>query len=352
MSVPELNARLAFARGDFRLRMDWQSHGAQRIGIFGASGAGKSTLLHLLAGLLRPDTGELRFGTDRWFARGAPWVPPERRDVGYVFQDARVFPHLSVAQNLAYGNRRGRHAPGARSDQQGNRSDRVCQALGLTDLLTARGAALSGGQQKRVAIARALLPQPRLILCDEAEAGLDATSRAGFGALLNEALANGALILRVSHDLADLLAWSDRLLFCHAGELVFAGLPGDLPHSSRAASVLHGGAGLAGAPWLPLRIGAKLWLRSERLHWLPRLVVADAGQADHAGSFARMIPARVQAKDASWLQLELQPGGEQETESGPVALRVPLTAIPAAVAWSPGDELWCAVPADALVREQ
>ena len=301
-------------------------------------------LLHLLAGLLRPDDGELRSGTELWYARGFRCVPPERRDVGYVFQDARVFPHMSVAQNLAYGRQRG---PGSTSGDPDTWSERVRELLGLSDLLSARGDALSGGQQKRVAIARALLPRPRLILCDEAEAGLDASSRAGLSGLLKDAVVGGAVVVRVSHDLADLLAWSDRLLFCHAGELVFAGLPGDLARSEPAAALLRSSLDSAAAgPWLPLRIGAKLWLRTERLHWLPRRAVADTSGTGLAGSFAQMIPARVQANDAEWLELEL----DSDTGNTPVTLRVPLSAVPGGSAWSTGDELWCAVPADALVQ--
>lgn len=349
-TAPGLAMRLESARGDFRLAVDWQSGGARRIGVFGASGAGKSTLLHILAGLLRPSSGELRFGAERWFASasaesGRCWVPPERRGVGYVFQDARVFPHLSVAQNLEFGA--SLRAQGHRGDLPDG-ANRQCtraavlERLALDDLLTARGHALSGGQQKRVAIARALYTQPRLLLCDEAEAGLDAANRAGFAGLLKLAAADGAVIVRVSHELPELFAWSQELLVCANGELVFAGRPHDLPDT-----LVHGSAVA-----MPLRAPSGIWLRSDRLHWLPRSAAPELSAASaNMGSFAQILPARVLERGDDWIRVGLESAGQNAASQAVACQQLSIQSIPHASTWQSGEALWCAVPANAIVHD-
>ena len=139
--------------------------------LFGPSGAGKSTIIAAAAGLLRPD--ECRIEVDGQVladtATGV-WLPPERRRVGLVFQDARLFPHMSVATNLRFGMRRAPPGP--------VRFDEVVDLLGIAALLARRPHTLSGGERQRVAIGRALLAQPRLLLMDEPLASLDAARKA------------------------------------------------------------------------------------------------------------------------------------------------------------------------------
>jgi molybdate transport system ATP-binding protein len=139
--------------------------------LFGRSGSGKTTLVNMLAGLVRPDRGRIAIGGDVLFSsEDGIDLPPERRRLGYVFQEGRLFPHYSVRGNLTYGRRHGtaRDAPGL---------DAIVALLGLEGLLDRRIGDLSGGEKQRVAIGRALLACPRLLLMDEPLASLDEQRR-------------------------------------------------------------------------------------------------------------------------------------------------------------------------------
>jgi len=137
--------------------------------LFGPSGAGKTSLVNMIAGLLKPDRGCIVLDDTTLFdATKAINVPPHRRQIGYVFQEGRLFPHLSVRQNLDYG----RYMSGQRRDP--TEFERIASLLGITHLLERRPRMLSGGERQRVAIGRALLMQPRLLLFDEPLASLDA----------------------------------------------------------------------------------------------------------------------------------------------------------------------------------
>ena len=159
-------------RGDFVLDVAFESD-ARVVALFGPSGSGKTTLLHVVAGLIRPHRGMVRVeGRVLADTASGTFLPPHRRRIGYVFQDGRLFPHLSVRGNLAYGRRfapkRERYAdPGE-----------VVALLGLGPLLDRRPQTLSGGEKQRVAIGRALLASPRLLLMDEPLASLDAARKA------------------------------------------------------------------------------------------------------------------------------------------------------------------------------
>jgi molybdate transport system ATP-binding protein len=137
--------------------------------LFGASGAGKTTLVNMIAGLIAPDRGRIRLDDTALFDSAARIdVPAHRRRIGYVFQEGRLFPHLSVRQNLDYGRRMS-----GRSRDAGE-FERIAALLGITHLLHRRPRMLSGGERQRVAIGRALLMRPRLLLLDEPLASLDA----------------------------------------------------------------------------------------------------------------------------------------------------------------------------------
>jgi molybdate transport system ATP-binding protein len=137
--------------------------------LFGPSGAGKTSLVNMIAGLLKPDRGCIVLDDTTLFdAAKAINVPPHRRQIGYVFQEGRLFPHLSVRQNLDYGRR----MSGRSRDP--TEFERISSLLGITHLLQRRPRMLSGGERQRVAIGRALLMQPRLLLLDEPLASLDA----------------------------------------------------------------------------------------------------------------------------------------------------------------------------------
>jgi len=160
------------AQGVFALDVAFASE-ARVVALFGPSGSGKSTLLNVIAGLIRPDYGRVKVdGRVLTETETGTFVPAHRRRIGYVFQEARLFPHLSVRGNLAFGRwftpRAERYADAAE----------IVALLGLASLLDRRPATLSGGEKQRVAIARALLSSPRLLLMDEPLASLDAARKA------------------------------------------------------------------------------------------------------------------------------------------------------------------------------
>lgn len=166
-----LSVQLHKRRGDFGLNLQIESSEGGVIALFGPSGCGKSTAIHLIAGLLTPDQGRIQVEEQVLFetAQGIN-VSAERRRIGYVFQDARLFPHLNVLGNLRYGLKRATAAMQIDFDT-------VIELLGIGALLSRRPQQLSGGEKQRVAIGRALLSQPRLLLLDEPLASLDAARR-------------------------------------------------------------------------------------------------------------------------------------------------------------------------------
>ncbi|MDE2197875.1 MAG: molybdenum ABC transporter ATP-binding protein [Rhodospirillales bacterium] len=192
--------------------------------LFGPSGAGKSSVVAAVAGLLRPDAARIEVA-GRLLADSAAGlhVPAERRRVGLVFQDARLFPHLAVSGNLRYGLRRA--APGARIIG----FDEVVDVLGLGGLLARRPASLSGGERQRVAIGRALLAQPALLLLDEPLASLDAARKDEILPYLARLKAAWALpVLYVTHAADEVVQLADTLVLLEGGRVVAAGPLGEM----------------------------------------------------------------------------------------------------------------------------
>lgn len=187
--------------------------------LFGRSGSGKTTVLNVIAGLHRPRAGRVALGgeilldTDRRIDR-----PPDRRRIGYVFQDGRLFPHLDVRGNLEYGMRRGtRRAAYATFDQ-------VVALLGIGGLLRRRPATLSGGERQRVAIGRALLTSPRLLLMDEPLAALDAPRKAEILPFVGRLQREFAVpIVYVSHAVDEVLSIADTVVLMDRGAVAAAG---------------------------------------------------------------------------------------------------------------------------------
>jgi len=207
--------------GSFEFSCDLDLPLAGLTAIFGASGAGKSTLINLVAGLHQPDRGRIAIGSTVFFdASSRLALPVERRGLGYVFQDARLFPHLSVRGNLEFGQRRaGKHAGGA---SVGFAS--VVELLGLGALLERRPHTLSGGEKQRVAFGRALLAQPRLLLMDEPLASPDAARKAEVLPYIERLRDEFAIpIFYVSHSLDEVLRLATALVVLDRGRVVTAG---------------------------------------------------------------------------------------------------------------------------------
>ncbi len=167
MAQNGIQARFALDYGDFSLKVDLDLPGRGVTALFGHSGSGKTTLLRLIAGLNRTRDGYLRVNGVLW-QEGKQFVPTHHRPLGYVFQEASLFAHLTARGNLAYGMKRAGNAAMGR-----DALDQAVELLGISHLLERRPHQLSGGERQRVAIARALAVQPRLLLMDEPLAALD-----------------------------------------------------------------------------------------------------------------------------------------------------------------------------------
>jgi molybdate transport system ATP-binding protein len=215
----EVALRHRFAPDGFALDAEFTAEGAGVTALFGPSGCGKSTILAAIAGLLRPEAGRVALDGEALIDTASRiFVPPERRRFGVVFQEARLFPHLSVATNLRYGERR------APRGAAGPGFEEVVALLGIAPLLARRPAGLSGGERQRVALGRALLSRPRLMLMDEPLAALDTARRAEvlpFLARLRDAAR--LPILYVTHALDEVDALADRLVLLEGGRVLAAG---------------------------------------------------------------------------------------------------------------------------------
>jgi molybdate transport system ATP-binding protein len=204
--------------GNFVLRARFAAD-APVVGLFGRSGSGKSTLINAIAGVTKPERGHVRIGDVTLFdsVRGIDLSPQQRR-VGYVFQDALLFPHLSVEANLLYGHHL--RAAAVRFIEPA----RVIDVLGLTALLHRKPGALSGGEKQRVAIGRALLAQPRILLLDEPLASLDVPRRMEILDYIERLRDEFQIpIVYVSHSVAEITRLADTLVVLSAGECVGVG---------------------------------------------------------------------------------------------------------------------------------
>lgn len=272
-----LEVRLRHDFPGFRLEIDLTLPGGLTC-LFGRSGSGKTSIVNAVAGLLRPD--HARIVLDGVALHD---LPPHRREVGYVFQDARLFPHMTVAENLTYGPRvRGLRPEGM---------DRIVALLGIGGLLSRRPGTLSGGEKQRVAIGRALLSRPRLLLMDEPLAALDEARKAEILPYI-EALRDetGLPILYVSHSVPEVARLATTIALIEAGRVVAVGPAADILSDPGTAPVL--GLRDAGAV-LTARIAAHDADGLTRLDtvagplWLPQV----------AGELGKPLRVRIAAQD-------------------------------------------------------
>lgn len=214
-----LDIQVKRKQGEFTVEASFTSTSTGVTALFGHSGAGKTSIINMTAGLARPDEGRISIGDRCLFdsSKGID-ISPEKRRVGYIFQDGRIFPHLSVRSNLRYG---------MKLVPEGERYleyDQVVELLGIGHLLSRGPAKLSGGERQRVAIGRALLTSPSLLLMDEPLAALDAARKAEvlpFIARLSRELS--IPIIYVSHSLDEILNLAEMMVLLDSGRTIAAG---------------------------------------------------------------------------------------------------------------------------------
>ncbi|MCF8610387.1 ATP-binding cassette domain-containing protein [Gordonia sp. HY285] len=227
-----VSADLTVERAEFDVSVRFDVDAGGCVALLGPNGAGKSTVLTALAGLTPLTSGVLTVDGETLEAAGSVRRPPESRRIALLDQRARLFPHLSIERNIAFG-------PRARGIDRGRTQTIVRQWLdriGLVDRATARPHELSGGQQQRVAIARAFASQPRVLLLDEPFAALDAESAPIVRAILSDELTgSGTTAVLVTHEMSDAWQWADTCLVMNRGTVVESGTPSDLAVRPRRA---------------------------------------------------------------------------------------------------------------------
>lgn len=198
----------------------WFECGAGVTALFGKSGAGKTSIIQMIAGLTTPDNGHIEIDCETVYDSSSRLdTPPDKRRCGYVFQDARLFPHMNVRRNLEYGSRRNKQAP----DRKPAFGD-VVDVLALAPLLDRQPHRLSGGERQRVAIGRALLSAPRLLLMDEPLASLDAERKMEILPFIERVHADFATpVIYVSHSVDEILQVADEMVLIVNGGVAAAG---------------------------------------------------------------------------------------------------------------------------------
>lgn len=278
-----LTVEIRHRQGDFRLDVAFQSERGVTA-LFGRSGSGKTSVLRILGGLVDPQEGRLVLDGDVLFdsARSID-IPSHRRRFGYVFQEPRLFPHLTVRQNLHYGRwlaRRGRQA----ADDPA----RILDMLGIAHLLDRRPGNLSGGEQQRVSIGRALLSMPRMLLMDEPLSALDEARKAEILPYLERLRDELDLpILYVSHSVSEVARLADRVVVLSDGRVEATGSASEILGAVSAATGREAGSVLTGHV---SAIDPDAGLATIALNGVS-LSVPQAGR--HAGEALRLhIPAR------------------------------------------------------------
>ena len=224
--MAQLSLKLFTRVNGFTLDIDWEMEN-ELVVLFGFSGAGKSMSLNLLAGLARAERGFIRLGNDMLFdsSRGI-FVPPQKRAIGYVFQDLALFPHMTVRQNISYG------AFGIHGNERKKRVQEMLDMLHLERFSEKYPSEISGGQKQRVALARVLVRRPEMLLLDEPFTALDISLRLEMQALLIELRTKFSIpVILVTHDLYEAYTMADRMIVYSEGKIAQTGSPYDIFHA-------------------------------------------------------------------------------------------------------------------------
>jgi molybdate transport system ATP-binding protein len=342
-----LRANLRVRRGDFALDADFAAADGETVAVLGPNGAGKTTLLRALAGLQPLDAGSISLGsTVLEDVEAGIRVPARSRRTAVVFQDYRLFPHLTARENVAFGLRaRGTPARSARA-----RADDLLGQLGLAGLEQRRPADLSGGQAQRVSLARALATGPELLLLDEPLAALDFEVRGQLRSMLRDGIASfaGPTVL-ITHDPLEALTLADRMVVLEHGTVVQQGRPAEIARRPATTYVAR-------------LVGLNLYrgrLDAGQLHVEGGGVIVCAS-GDRRGDVAATIrpsavtlfidpPSRASARNVWQGRIaSLEPSGERVrvaiNSTFPIVAEVTTAAL-AELRLGPGDQIWAMVKA-------
>ncbi|QYG92460.1 ABC transporter ATP-binding protein [Iamia sp. SCSIO 61187] len=350
---PGLSVDVSVALGALDLVVALDVAPGEVVGLIGPNGAGKTTLLRTLAGLRRATSGRIVLDGVALDEPGAGrFVPAEQRPVGMVFQDLRLFPHLTARDDVAFGLR-ARRVP--RATAHAVAADWL-ERVGLADRAGDRTTTLSGGQAQRVALARALAPDPALLLLDEPLSALDAGTKAEVRRVLRAHLAAfaGPAVV-VTHDAVDALTLTDRLVVLDHGRVVQVGAPAEVarrPLSRWVADLVgltlvpgvlgaDGGVEVGGGHVLAT-VGADAARPGDGVHVAIRPGAVALFRARPEGSPRNVWPAVVSGLEAAADRVRVQ-------VAGPVDLTADIThAALADLALVPGDDVWVSVKATEL----
>lgn len=219
------------AKGKLLLEFDKEFKQSDFVAIYGESGAGKTTILRIIAGLIKPEFGFIKVGEKVWFdSQKGIFLPPQKRKVGFVFQDYALFPNLSVRENLAFALAKG---------EDKGKIDELLELMGLSELAKSYPAHLSGGQCQRVALARAIITQPDILLLDEPLSALDFKMRSFLQDEILKLTAHFKLTtLLVSHDIGEIYKLARRVIELKDGSVIADAPPNELfAHSNLSAKL-------------------------------------------------------------------------------------------------------------------
>jgi molybdate transport system ATP-binding protein len=352
-----LSARVVVRRPAFTLDVEITADQGEVVAVIGPNGAGKSTLLGVLSGLIVPDEGEVRLG-ERTVTGPGLHVPPHRRGVGLLAQQALLFPHLTAAANVAFGPR----AQGVPRRQAAARARELLAAVDLAGLAGRRPAGLSGGQQQRVALARAMAPRPELLLLDEPLAALDVDAAPAMRSLLRRVVQDEQqTAVLVTHSALDALVLADRVVVLTGGRVVEEGATREVlarprsPFTARIAgldlvpgTVVAGGLRTADGTTVVGRLDGAVAGEPAVAVFPPSAVsvFAEEPKGSPRNVFRVRLAAIEPREDVVRLRAAALPGGPAWVDG--LAADVTPTAVPDLSA-EPGVLLWFAVKATETV---